>query len=169
MATKLDRMLFLQGGRCFFCDEELCRADASLEHLVATANGGPDCEANCVACCKVLNGMLGSLSLKEKIRVVLNQRGRFKCPAPAAEAPFQPAVSAESKPAPIPSETDAQKLLKNLQSRKAALPKRMKSLTSTGMAYFQQTRTEQQVREAIAQLAAERWLAINGESVTYSF
>lgn len=35
---------------------------------------------NCVACCKTVNTLCGSLSLKEKIQVVLNQRGKFRCP-----------------------------------------------------------------------------------------
>jgi len=37
-------------------------------------------DENCVACCKAVNALLGSMSLKEKIQVVLNQQGQFKCP-----------------------------------------------------------------------------------------
>ena len=36
----LTRLLFAQGGRCFFCKESLPATDASVEHLVARANGG---------------------------------------------------------------------------------------------------------------------------------
>ncbi len=76
----LDRLLFAQGGMCFFCNAQLSKADASIEHLVAQANGGSNDDANCVACCKAVNALLGSMSLKEKLRVVLNQKGRFICP-----------------------------------------------------------------------------------------
>src|SRR5712675_1317430 len=31
--TKLNKMLYLQHGRCFFCGEELPEKDASIEHL----------------------------------------------------------------------------------------------------------------------------------------
>ncbi|QEH36276.1 hypothetical protein OJF2_48360 [Aquisphaera giovannonii] len=89
----LDRLLFVQGNRCFFCEQPLERSEASVEHLLASSKGGSNAEANCVACCRALNALLGSMSLKEKFRVVLNQRGPFRCPgrrgpgeaAPASE------------------------------------------------------------------------------------
>ena len=76
----LTRLLFAQGNLCFFCKGPLTAADASVEHLVAKANGGSNGDGNCVACCKSLNNLLGSMSLKEKIQVCLNQSGQFKCP-----------------------------------------------------------------------------------------
>src|SRR6185295_5392259 len=81
MPTKpLDRLMFTQGGLCFFCKDPLQQGDASVEHLVASANGGGNGDDNCVACCKALNGLLGRKSLKEKIQLNLNQKGHFKCP-----------------------------------------------------------------------------------------
>jgi hypothetical protein len=77
---QLDRLLFEQGNQCFFCRKPLKPIDASVEHLVASANGGTNGEENCVACCKKLNALLGSKSLKEKMQIVLNQRGSFRCP-----------------------------------------------------------------------------------------
>ncbi len=77
---QLDRLLFEQGNQCFFCRKPLKPIDASVEHLVASANGGTNGEENCVACCKKLNALLGSKSLKEKVQIVLNQRGSFRCP-----------------------------------------------------------------------------------------
>ena len=77
---QLDRLLFEQGNQCFFCRKPLKPIDASVEHLVASANGGSNGEENCVACCKKLNALLGSKSLKEKVQIVLNQRGGFRCP-----------------------------------------------------------------------------------------
>lgn len=77
---QLDRLLFAQGGRCFFCQQPLPRSEASIEHLVASANGGKNSEDNCVACCRTLNSLFGSKSIKEKLQIVLNQRGVFHCP-----------------------------------------------------------------------------------------
>ena len=73
MPTKpIDRLLFAQGGLCFFCQQMLSPTEASVEHLVATSNGGSNDLDNCVACCKAPNTLLGSMSLKEKLRVMLN-------------------------------------------------------------------------------------------------
>src|SRR4051794_3732619 len=83
---QLDRLMFLQGALCFFCKQPLPAGDASVEHLLASANGGSNSEENCVACCKSLNAIFGHKSLKEKLQVVLNQKGQFKCPKGAAVA-----------------------------------------------------------------------------------
>lgn len=83
MTTHLDRLLFAQGGQCFFCRKPLPKAEASVEHLNASANGGTNDDGNCVACCKALNHLLGSKSIKEKMQIVLNQRGNFQCPGNA--------------------------------------------------------------------------------------
>lgn len=81
MATKpIDRLLFAQGGQCFFCLKQLTKQEASVEHLLASSNGGSNSDDNCVVTCKSLNALLGSMTLKEKIKVVLNQKGKFKCP-----------------------------------------------------------------------------------------
>ena len=81
MPTKpLDRLMFAQGGQCFFCKKTLTKQEASVEHLLASANGGKNNDDNCVVCCKSLNALLGSMTLKEKVQVILNQKGRFKCP-----------------------------------------------------------------------------------------
>jgi hypothetical protein len=68
--------MFVQGGLCFCCKQPLPRAEASVEHLLAGANGGSSKDENCVACCKSINSLLGSMSLKEKLQVVLNQKGQ---------------------------------------------------------------------------------------------
>lgn len=78
--TALDRLLFAQGGDCFFCHQALPRTEASVEHLVASTLGGADSDENCVACCKTLNRLFGRMSLKEKMQLLLKQRGDFKCP-----------------------------------------------------------------------------------------
>lgn len=109
---QLERILFAQGGECFFCKKRLGKDEASVEHLVALANGGRNDEDNCVACCKQLNSLLGSKSIKGKLLVVLNQRGAFECPADAKSATLQVASVPDAVTAPpasieraLPSET----------------------------------------------------------------
>jgi len=116
----VDRLLFAQGGRCFFCNHPLPITEASVEHLVARANGGHDSDENCVACCLTLNRIFGCMSLKEKLQIVLNQNGKFKCPAglPSAQvaapqlAPIPhlaPAPKPVSSPLPVPKPVPAPK------------------------------------------------------------
>ena len=71
---QLERILFLQGNVCFFCRQPIPDGEASVEHLVATSNGGAKDDENCVVCCKTVNAALGSLSVKAKLQVVVNQR-----------------------------------------------------------------------------------------------
>lgn len=132
--TKLQRLLFLQGDKCFFCDAPIPEEQASVEHLNATSNGGDNSDENTVVCCRAVNIALGSLSVKEKFRAILSHRGRFACPARAeAQSNARPNKSSAS---------DAQKLLpevvKNLRERGAARPKKPDGLRNAIAASFQQ-------------------------------
>lgn len=80
MAISLDKLLFQQGGNCFFCKQPLLRLNASVEHLVAKSKGGADTEDNCVACCQQINQLLGNASIKAKMQIVLNHNGNMRCP-----------------------------------------------------------------------------------------
>src|SRR5690606_35159225 len=97
----IDRLLFAQGKACFFCSAHLPREEATVEHLVAQANGGSNADHNCVACCREINALLGNLSLKEKLRIVLNQKGKFVCPKRAASATAATSANA-AKQTPVP-------------------------------------------------------------------
>lgn len=99
--TQLDRLMYLQGQLCFFCQNTIPTGEASVEHLHATANGGSNSIDNCVACCKTLNAILGCLSIKEKLRAVLNQEGRFKCPSPGLKPVPKPVEAIQVAPPPI--------------------------------------------------------------------
>ena len=77
----VERLLFAQGGACFFCRKPMPKSETSVEHLIALAHGGKDNDENCVACCKALNNLFGRMSLKEKLQIILNQNGAFVCPA----------------------------------------------------------------------------------------
>jgi hypothetical protein len=83
---QLDRLLFEQGGDCFFCKQPLSKEDASVEHLLAQANGGTSTEENVVACCKAINSLLSNKLLKEKFAIVLRQKRGFHCPAKSSPA-----------------------------------------------------------------------------------
>ncbi|MEI8380001.1 MAG: hypothetical protein WCJ09_07730 [Planctomycetota bacterium] len=90
---QLERLLFLQGNRCFFCQSAIPAGQASVEHLVATANGGSGSDDNCVVCCKSMNEALGKLPIKVKMQVILNQRGRMVCPCSPANCDSSLAVT----------------------------------------------------------------------------
>ncbi|HJY78763.1 MAG TPA: hypothetical protein VKE95_19130 [Burkholderiales bacterium] len=158
MPTKpLDRLLHAQGGECFFCKVPLSKADASVEHLVASSNGGGNSDGNCVACCKALNGMFGSKSLKEKIGLVLAQKGRFKCPNVPANAGRSSA-----------SLDDASRVIANLQQRGSSKPKTVKTLLSTVRSLFQKGIAEERLSQVLQQLEARGFLMIEGTKVTYA-
>lgn len=193
MATKpIDRLMFAQGGLCFFCKEPLSRADASVEHLVASANGGGSDLENCVACCKTVNTLLGSMSLKEKLQVVLNQRGAFRCPngngragavvatavapiAPIGAVAESPTVSdtaaKEKKPKAgvlFTPEQSAQ-VIENLRQRGAARPGTLKALTAAVTQLLGKQLPEAEIASLIKHIQARGIVNVKGTKVLYDF
>jgi hypothetical protein len=83
--AQLERLLFLQGNQCFFCEGPIPEGQASVEHLCPRSAGGSNADDNCVVCCKTLNAMLGSLPVKAKLQAVLRHRGSLRCPAKAVQ------------------------------------------------------------------------------------
>ncbi len=79
-------MMFLQGQRCFFCNNAISKSEASVEHLIPSSAGGSDHTDNLVACCRTLNALFGNISVKEKMRAILKQNGKFLCPNQPAKA-----------------------------------------------------------------------------------
>ncbi|MCG2584138.1 HNH endonuclease [Massilia sp. TS11] len=161
--TPLDRLLFVQGGRCFFCDLPLQRAEASVEHLLASAHGGSNADGNCVACCKAVNALLGSMSLKDKFRVVLNQRGDFKCPNPSRGADSPPAATQNPRPGP---EAKFQLVVENLVARKAAKPRTLKTLTNSIATLFPGIASAE-VEAIVAALQASGKVQLHDSKVSY--
>ena len=80
--SKLQKMLYLQSGRCFFCGEPLAEAEASIEHLNPKSKGGTSTEDNEVVCHATLNATFGGMDLRRKFEFVLKSAGRFRCPSP---------------------------------------------------------------------------------------
>jgi hypothetical protein len=78
--TKMQKMLYLQHGRCFFCGEPLDASEASIEHLNPKARGGTSTEDNEVVCHATLNQTFGDMNLKQKFEFILRSTGPIKCP-----------------------------------------------------------------------------------------
>ena len=171
MPTKpLDRLLFTQGGVCFFCREPLPQSEASVEHLVASANGGRNGDDNCVACCKALNALFGSMSLKEKIQLVLNQKGQFKCPNNVGARKRVVADAVVRTSVPHASKALSERLARviaDLQKRGSARPRTMKTLSSTIAALFQKQVSEHEVASLIERLRSEGVITVDGAKVSY--
>jgi hypothetical protein len=158
MPTKpIERLLFAQGGLCFFCQQHLAPADASVEHLVATANGGRNGDENTVACCKALNSLFGRISLKEKLRVILNQKGAFKCPNGSGK---------RRAPVELP-ENALERVIADLQKRGTARPGTMKTLASSINNLFQKGLSALQLATLIDTLRSRGIITVSGTKVSY--
>jgi HNH endonuclease len=168
--TPLDRLLFAQGERCFFCKQPLPKSEASVEHLVASANGGRNNDENRVACCKAVNALLGSMSLKEKIQVVLNQEGRFKCPNGTGSIKPAAQPKTETKAAVVAKAHTAEleRVLANLKLRGHARPRTLKTLTSTVASLFPQGLSDAELSVFVQQLQSTGKIVVSGNKVTYS-
>jgi len=163
---QLDRLMFLQGGLCFFCKEPLPAGDASVEHLLASANGGSNSEENCVACCKSLNALFGHKSLKEKLQVVLNQRGQFKCPKGTANA--QLIVSFQASQVAATLDEKLALVVADLQKRGSARPRKTATLRNTINAVLKKQLTEAEISSLIDQLQARGTIVVSDTKVTYN-
>ena len=170
MPTKpLDRLMFVQGGFCFFCKQLLPKADASVEHLFASTNGGSNNDENCVACCKAVNALLGSMSLKEKFQVVLNQKGNFTCPNGiiAPKPPLQPIPQPKL---PVTSKLKVDNfsmIVSNLKQRGNSRPRTLKTLTSTVASLFPKGLAQSELTALIQKLQSTGKVQISGAKVSY--
>jgi HNH endonuclease len=171
MPTKpLDRLMFVQGGLCFFCKQPLPKADASVEHLFASSNGGNSKDENCVACCKAVNALLGSMSLKEKFQLVLNQRGQFKCPNVGGAASIAPRPSTQPKATASakPKVDNFSMVVANLAQRGNSRPRTLKTLTSTIASLFPKGTAEAEVVALVQQLQSTGKVLVAENKVSYA-
>ena len=165
--TPLERLIFAQGGLCFFCGEQLPKGEASVEHLVASANGGNSNLENCVACCKTVNALLGSMSLKEKFRVALNQRGEFKCPARNDESKSSPKPSSKPSTA-APSKAEMIEIVRTaLRSRGDLKPKKLSTLRNFIATQFGNKLSDKQLDVLLEELKSAGTISIDGTKLTY--
>ena len=49
-------------GRCFYCNANLCYAEATTDHFIPRKRGGPNCEGNRVLACSPCNSAKGSIN-----------------------------------------------------------------------------------------------------------
>ena len=166
----LDRLLFAQGGCCFFCDRPISKAEASVEHLVALTHDGPDNDENCVACCKQLNTLFGRISLKEKLRIVLNQDGSFACPAAIANSsPIEKPATPKPTPALIDSpDAKLQVVITDLHKRGAAKPGTVEKLKNTMRSALKNGETEEDLAVLVHALEQRKLISVTEGKVTYA-
>jgi hypothetical protein len=169
--TSLQRLLFAQGGDCFFCSKKLSKAEASVEHLVAVTHGGKDNDENCVACCKSLNNLFGRISLKEKLQIVLNQRGNFVCPAGATATPPS-APTPPQRQATKKERTHAERfalVVADLQKRGNARPGTVEKLLNTIKSHMSSLgEPASEADRLLGELRARNFVEIEAEKVSYS-
>ena len=167
----LDRLTFAQGGLCFFCRQPLPKSEASVEHLVASANGGSNSDENCVACCKSVNALFGSMSLKEKFQVVLNQKGQFNCPngtgSMDAAAVSKKKQAPKALPTPKIKDDKVVLVLTNLAQRGKAKPATVKALRGTIGSLFPKSITDAEISELLTKLQATGKVVVTANKVTY--
>jgi hypothetical protein len=161
MPTKpLDRLLFAQGNRCFFCDDLLPKGQASVEHLLASSKGGANADDNCVACCKAVNSLFGSMTIKEKFQVLLRQKGQFRCPNKLGSVESQPSFATDT-PA-------YKKAYDNLKARGSSRPRVAKTLESTVSSVLKGS-TANEVQAVLEALQTNGVVEVNEKKVTYKF
>jgi hypothetical protein len=160
---QLERLLFLQGNRCFFCQQPIPVGEASVEHLAATSNGGAKDDENCVACCKTVNAALGNLSIKAKLQAVINQRGIFVCPH-SGEARAAP----ESDHPSPPVDERFELVVSDLQKRGPSRPRKLPTLRNTVNAVFQNKLSEEEVSSLVARLESHGYVTVQETKVTYA-
>ena len=164
--------MFAQGGLCFFCNQPLPKSEASVEHLVPSSRAGANSDDNCVACCKAVNGLFGSMSLKEKIRVVLNQKGKFVCPngiGGSTPAP-QPTPAAQKQATP-PKIDNYAIVLADLKKRGASRPRKVETLKNTIRATIKNAKStisDSQLETFLKHLQANGKITVTDTKVSYS-
>ncbi len=192
MPTKpLNRLMFIQGRLCFFCKQALPTTEASVEHLLAKSNGGNNSDENCVACCKSLNTLFGSMSLREKFQVCVNQKGHLKRPKnvgpckTAAPLNDPSAVISQTKSKATPKtppktppkaapvvETKNSKLafvIANLKRRGNSKPRSIKTLTSALASLYPKDMPEEELASLFQQLQSTGQVIVTEDKVMYAF
>lgn len=157
----LENLLFIQGGACFFCRRQLSKTEASIEHLVARSHGGSDSVDNLVVCCRKLNALLGDMSVKEKLEVVLSQISGFRCPAEIAARVEVPMI--------LERGTAIYVAVENLKNRGEYRPKTLTKLENTiKVALMAKQIDGSAAKRVIAELQSYKWITLNGDEVAYA-
>ena len=162
---QLDRLLLFQGNRCFFCEQPIPEGEASVEHLVASSNGGHNEDDNCVACCKSLNAAFGNRPYKEKLRALVSHRGQFTCPMQSGSR-VEVAIALTLPAADSKSRMSA--AVADLHKRGASRPRKVATLRNTIASVFQKQLTDEQLDVLFNNLVAAGYVTVNESNVTYN-
>ena len=157
---QLERILFLQGNLCFFCQQPIPAGEASVEHLAATSNGGAKDDENCVVCCKAVNAALGNLSVKAKLQVVVNQRNGFVCPQVKSIGAIAIPVGPESERLEL--------VVADLLKRGPARPRKTATLKNTINSVFQNKLSEEELSSFVAALESRGYVIVQDTKVSYA-
>ena len=161
---QLERLLFLQGNRCFFCGDPIPAGEASVEHLVATSNGGAKEDENCIVCCKAVNAALGNLPIKAKLQAVLNQHGQFVCPMAGTHAEEQSTTSTDHGAYP----QRIALVVADLQKRGPSRPRRVATLKNTMNSVFQMSLSDAELDALLSSLQSSGYVVIEDTKVSYA-
>jgi len=160
LVTELQRLLFLQGQRCFFCEQPISPGEASIQHLAALGNNGTNADDNCVVCCSAVNAMLGNLTVKEKIQVILRHRGAFACPRAAT------GERVNNKPANAISAGIMEAVLDVLMGFEDHRPRSLKTLRKV-IAHEIPRMSREVMNTVVENLKNQGYIAMQGDRVIY--
>jgi curli biogenesis system outer membrane secretion channel CsgG len=110
------------------------------------------------------------MSLKEKIQVVLKQKGQFKCPngIPAAKAKQTPGAKVKAHGAIKTKPDNFTMVVANLKQRGNARPRTLKTLTSTVASLFPKGLPEGELTALVEQLQSTGKVTVAENKVTYA-
>jgi hypothetical protein len=109
------------------------------------------------------------MSLKEKIQVVLNQKGQFKCPNGTGSTKSAPHTRTTPKAAAAKAKEDKfSRVVANLKQRGNSKPRTLKTLTSTVASLFPKGLPEGELTVLVQQLQSTGKVIVSGNKVTYS-
>lgn len=77
LSNRAAQLAFLStrdGWTCFYCDQSLNAATATIEHIVCTAHGGPTHADNLCLSCASCNAAVGSLPAVQKVKLAISVR-----------------------------------------------------------------------------------------------
>ena len=135
-----------------------------MEHLVATSNGGSNDDENCVACCKMINQVFGNLSIKSKLRVVVDHRGAFACPGKgsvASKVVHTPELHAN----PIEHLTA---VVEDLRKRGTTRPRRTSTLKNALKSIPKIKLSKDDIELLVAALVSKGYITVQNTKVTYT-
>jgi hypothetical protein len=116
-----------------------------------------------------VNALFGHMSLKEKFQVVLNQKGRFKCPNGVKALPKGLQVVAPPKGAAAPraSTDEFDMVVANLRQRGSSRPRTLKTLTSTIASILPKGLPQSEIAALVKRLETSRKVSVLNNKISY--